>query len=273
MLHCRASIGTVAAMAFAMCLIAMFPVVAHAQVNIDQGKSAAEIYNGVCTACHKTPRGLAVGKNAATLSSFLSEHYTASRVQAAALAAYVLSSGGAEAAPKTASKPEAEHARAEEPKIAPRATSHPVRADAKPGEVGHPRETAKREQAPSPKDEVKREEHPRPTGAEKPEVQPETANREEHRAPEETPPSTHDVAPVATAPVSAPAHTAEAPNPNPAPASTPKPAQAAAPMPSEAKSTVTSAAPSLELGSALNAVPPKPQQSAGPPAPRDRIPD
>ena len=92
----------------------MFPTLAHAQVNIDQGKSPAEIYSADCATCHKTPRGLAAGKNSLMLSSFLREHYTASRDQAAALAAYVLGAGGAEPAPKQ--KPDTEHARAEEPK-------------------------------------------------------------------------------------------------------------------------------------------------------------
>lgn len=110
---------------------AMFPALARAQVNIDQGKSPAEIYSTDCATCHKTPRGLAAGKNSLMLSAFLREHYTASRDQAAALAAYVLGAGGAEPAPKQ--KPEVEHARAEEPKAGePKTSTHPVRASAKP---------------------------------------------------------------------------------------------------------------------------------------------
>src|ERR1700749_4377781 len=100
---------------------------ARAQVNIDAGKSRAEIYSADCATCHKTPRGLAAGKNSLTLSTFLREHYTASRDQATALAAYVLGAGGGEAAPKQ--KPETEHARAEEPK-----STEPKNAEAKPGE-------------------------------------------------------------------------------------------------------------------------------------------
>ena len=37
---------------------------AQAQVNIDQGKSAAEIFSGDCGTCHKTAKGLANGRNA-----------------------------------------------------------------------------------------------------------------------------------------------------------------------------------------------------------------
>jgi len=75
-------------------LAGLAPVIAHAQTNIDQGKTPAQIFANDCAACHKGVRGLANGKNSATLASFLREHYTASREQAAALAAYVLGGGG-----------------------------------------------------------------------------------------------------------------------------------------------------------------------------------
>jgi len=80
-----------------------------AQTNIDQGKSPAEMFANDCAACHKTTRGLANGENSLSLSVFLREHYTASRDQAAALAAYVLANGGNAPAPKST-------ARGEEPK-------------------------------------------------------------------------------------------------------------------------------------------------------------
>lgn len=97
-------IGPVSIMALAMLASPSF-----AQTNIDQGKSAAELFANDCAACHKTTRGLANGRNSLTLSIFLREHYTASRDQAAALAAYVLNSGGNAPAPKPT-------ARVEEPK-------------------------------------------------------------------------------------------------------------------------------------------------------------
>jgi hypothetical protein len=80
------------------------------QTNIDQGKPASELFANYCAVCHKSTRGLANGRNGLTLSLFLREHYAASRDQAAALAAYVISAGGN--AP--AAKPE--RARSEEPK-------------------------------------------------------------------------------------------------------------------------------------------------------------
>jgi hypothetical protein len=78
---------------------AMAPASGWAQTNIDQGKSAAEIFANDCAVCHKTPRGLAKGQNSLTLSTFLREHYTASRDQAASLAAYVMGAGGTSGTP------------------------------------------------------------------------------------------------------------------------------------------------------------------------------
>jgi len=112
-------------------VLGLVPAIARAQVNIDQGKPAAEIFESDCGTCHKTARGLANGKNSLMLSSFLREHYTASRDQAAALAAYVIGAGGN--APAPSQKPGQEHAKAtgEEPKTAepkpgePKSAAHP----------------------------------------------------------------------------------------------------------------------------------------------------
>jgi outer membrane biosynthesis protein TonB len=96
----------------AIMLSAMTGSPSFAQTNIDQGKTPAELFANDCAACHKTTRGLANGENSLSLSVFLREHYTASRDQAAALAAYVLANGGNAPAPK----PTVEHARGDEPK-------------------------------------------------------------------------------------------------------------------------------------------------------------
>jgi len=160
---------------------------AHAQNNIDQGKSAAEIFAADCATCHKSVRGLAAGKNSFMLSSFLREHYTASRDQAAAMAAYVLSARGSEPAPRQ--KPETEHARAtgEEPKSGeaksgePKSAARPTRASAKPEE-----------------EETRPAEGVSPTGAEKREPKPATATREEKK-PEEAAPA-QEPGPVIAAP-------------------------------------------------------------------------
>jgi mono/diheme cytochrome c family protein len=101
-------------------LAALVPPAAHGQVNIDQGKAPAQIYDSDCAACHKSIRGLANGRGAPALTSFLTEHYTSSSKEAAALAAYVLSGGGGVGTPAPAhapqTKPERATASAEEPK-------------------------------------------------------------------------------------------------------------------------------------------------------------
>jgi hypothetical protein len=114
--------------------LAMVPAMARAQTNIDQGKPPSEIFANDCAVCHKTTRGLANGKNSLMLSGFLREHYTASREQAAALAAYVLGAGGSgPAAQAPGQKPGPERAKAavEEPKNA----AHPTRESVKPAAV------------------------------------------------------------------------------------------------------------------------------------------
>ena len=113
--------------------IGLVPVMAQAQTNIDQGKSPAEIFANDCATCHKSARGLANGRGSSGLASFLVEHYTASKDQAASLAAYVMGAGGGEAAPATrgpkpASAPDRNRASAE-----PEAP--PTRTPGKPDQV------------------------------------------------------------------------------------------------------------------------------------------
>jgi hypothetical protein len=110
-------------------LVALVPAMASAQTNLDEGKSPAQIFASDCAVCHKAARGLANGKNSLTLSGFLREHYTSSREQAAALAAYVLGAGG-DSAPATqgrGQKPSSEHAKGpnEEPKPTTRQARQP----------------------------------------------------------------------------------------------------------------------------------------------------
>jgi hypothetical protein len=62
---------------------------AHAQ-NLDEGKTAPQLFAGDCAACHKGPQGL--GKNATV--GFLRQHYTSSARSAALLAAYLAAAGG-----------------------------------------------------------------------------------------------------------------------------------------------------------------------------------
>jgi hypothetical protein len=156
---------------------------AQAQTNIDQGKSPAEIFANDCATCHKSARGLANGRGSSGLASFLVEHYTASKDQAAALAAYVMGAGGGEAAPrgpKPGAIPDRNRASAEPP-------------PSRPGE--------KPEQAPS--------------AAGRPGPQPATASRTRRNEPAPAPPAQQPAAVVAEpAPSSAPAPESPVPGPS-----------------------------------------------------------
>jgi hypothetical protein len=55
-------------------LAAFAPGIGRAQTNIDQGKSASQIFASACVDCHKAPRRLARGKNSWALTEFLSGH-------------------------------------------------------------------------------------------------------------------------------------------------------------------------------------------------------
>jgi hypothetical protein len=123
--------------------LALFPAMAQAQTNIDQGKSPAEIFATDCATCHKSARGLANGRGSSGLASFLVEHYTASRDQAAALAAYVMGAGGGEAAPaargpKPTSAPDRNRASAEPATPPTPATRTPGKPDQAPPAAGRP---------------------------------------------------------------------------------------------------------------------------------------
>jgi hypothetical protein len=115
-------------------LVGLAPAWAYAQTNIDQGKTPAQIFAADCAECHKATRALASGKNNATLTDFLREHYTTSRDQAAALAAYVLSARGGEsgATPARGQKPTVAHAAA--PAEEPKPAKHQARQPGKPDE-------------------------------------------------------------------------------------------------------------------------------------------
>jgi hypothetical protein len=275
---------------------------AHAQVNIDQGKSAAEIFAGDCATCHKSARGLANGRNSLTLSAFLREHYTSSSQQASMLAAYVL---GAGAGPPPAAnlKQGADRKTAvEEPRSGETRTGEPKAGEPKAGEpkAGEPKsKTAARPAAAANSDEIKIEQEPAESTQRAPgrrparrhETRPVTASRGPRQEPEtptlaapqtapapEPAPAVSEpapVAPVATAPANPePASPPNAPAEKPAPA---MPATAAAPSNSSPEAGArpgASAAFDAEASPATGASAPAesaPSESA--PVPRDDIPD
>jgi mono/diheme cytochrome c family protein len=71
---------------------------AHAQ-NLDQGKSGARLFADGCTACHRSPRGLAKGRFSLTLFLFLQKHYASNSSSAWALTSYLESVDGAQRRP------------------------------------------------------------------------------------------------------------------------------------------------------------------------------
>ena len=59
--------------------------------NLDQGKTAPRLFADSCSACHRSPRGLAKGRYRFTLMMFLKEHYSTSSDTASELADYLAS--------------------------------------------------------------------------------------------------------------------------------------------------------------------------------------
>jgi hypothetical protein len=231
----------------------------RAQTNIDQGKTPAEVFNNTCATCHKSPRGLANGQNSLTLTSFLREHYTASRDQASSLAAYVLSNGGN--APAAANAKPGRAANAEEPKPTGRTRAPSAAEESAPA-------------SPPAAAAVRRETRP-PVRNGKTEPPAEQASPAE---PSETP------APVASAPSSAaPAEEARPPAPQPStpmvPSASEKPAEPTPQAPVASTSGSGSANGNVPGASAPGLTTPSaaPDDQAEPgdgtPVPRDNIPD
>src|ERR1700733_989360 len=77
-------------------VLALADGAARAQ-DFTAGKTPAQLFASDCSACHRGTAGLAKGRDARTLSSFLREHYTTKPESAGALAAYVASGIGANA--------------------------------------------------------------------------------------------------------------------------------------------------------------------------------
>src|SRR5262245_8209940 len=61
--------------------------------DFSAGKTPAQLFASDCSACHRSPAGLAKGQSAGALASFLREHYTTKPESASALAAYVAGAG------------------------------------------------------------------------------------------------------------------------------------------------------------------------------------
>lgn len=84
------------ALVWATVMLGLFVTVPAGAQNLEAGKSPSQIFSSTCSLCHKGPRGLLKGGvPPGALPGFLRQHYTTSTDMAAAMSAYVLSSGGA----------------------------------------------------------------------------------------------------------------------------------------------------------------------------------
>jgi hypothetical protein len=108
-------------------------------MDLDEGKSAQQMFSSSCSVCHQSPQGLAKGRGAGQLGSFLRQHYTTGTNQANTLAGYLTSGGLDRGAPTpvraspgdeppavTSRKPKPEDARGR-PAHPDIATTHPNR--------------------------------------------------------------------------------------------------------------------------------------------------
>ncbi len=238
----------------------LVPAIGHAQTNIDQGKSPAQIFASDCGVCHKAARGLAGGKNNAALTEFLRQHYTTGREQAASLAAYVLRGGGGDSGATTAGqKPTGERAKASaDAKTDAKADAKPSAEESKPAKP-QGRQAAKPESgAPATGrlhqgDEVKRDDE-QPAASEEPGA----AGRHPTAARHETKRGRRKEQEAAPAPSVAPE-----------PAAAPEPSAVVA-EPNPAASTETA---NPEPAPTTAAVPAEPASGDNAPVPRDNIPD
>jgi hypothetical protein len=57
--------------------------------NLDEGKTAPQLFANGCSTCHRSPRGLAHGRISLTLFMFLQQHYSTSSSSARALTSYL----------------------------------------------------------------------------------------------------------------------------------------------------------------------------------------
>ena len=230
-------------------VVLLAPVVAKAQTNLDQGKSPAQIFTAACADCHKAPRGLANGKSTSALTDFLREHYTTSRDQAAALAAYVLT--GRNTDPGTFGARGQD--RSQEQKPTPERGANADRSTASTEEPKPSKRQARQskpEEAAPPQAKVEAKPDTDTMSGEQSPVPSRIRHRDQKTQPQTQPPA---VAPVGVA--HAPA--AAVPEPEPAPASPPAlmPAYEPSPAPGQPASAPTAGASGEE------------------PVPRDNIPD
>lgn len=177
-------------------------------VDLNEGKSPAELFKAGCAVCHQSVAPLGKGRSARELTGFLRQHYTSSSQHAAALAGFVAANG----------------------RSAPAATPARLNPNAP---VARPPAPVGRE-----------EEHRKPQEAARP---PEREPAAKRRPPERHAPAAKPAPATAAAPPPAPAEPpAAAPAPEPAPEA-PAPAAEAPPPPASAVEEKPAAGPDIPL--------------------------
>jgi hypothetical protein len=81
----------------------------HAQTALTDPKDSRQIFATTCSACHKSPQGLA---KSGQVAGFLRQHYTTGPEMSAAMAAYLVAAGSGPASKKGEKKEAAENAAA-----------------------------------------------------------------------------------------------------------------------------------------------------------------
>jgi len=82
---------------FGALVAALGAAAVHAQTVLGDPRDAARIFASNCSACHKTPRGLA---KSGQVAGFLRQHYTTGPEMSASMAAYLVAAGSAPEAKK-----------------------------------------------------------------------------------------------------------------------------------------------------------------------------
>jgi hypothetical protein len=70
--------------------VILLPCVATAQVDYSKGKTAEQLFNSDCSACHTSPQAVGRGRDVRALTTFLDQHYTTKTQWAALLANYLV---------------------------------------------------------------------------------------------------------------------------------------------------------------------------------------
>jgi hypothetical protein len=70
--------------------VILLPGAATAQVDYSKGKTAEQLFNSDCSACHASPQVVGRGRDVRALTTFLDQHYTTKTQWAALLANYLV---------------------------------------------------------------------------------------------------------------------------------------------------------------------------------------